>query len=202
MLLSTPREMKNCTSVATLCALMLVLFISPVVASDTHHAPDETAGTALPVLRVVDSAATEESDGEFELIHPWDNPQRYDSTRAKGPVSGLKPFTRDGTPEATIGKSGAFKPIGIDAVTNYPNPFNAQTRVEFRLAVDGPVELTVFNLLGQSVRLIELGDLTSGTHSWIWDGMMEGGRPAPSGIYFYRISSGAFSAMNKMVLLK
>lgn len=202
MLLSTPREMKNCTSIATLSALTLVLFISPVFASDAPPPLDQTTGTAPPVLRVVDSAATELPDGEFQLIHPWDNPQRYDSTHSRGPVSGLKPLTRDGAPEVMAGKYGAMKPVIIDAVTNYPNPFNAQTRVEFRLAVDGPVELTVFNLLGQSVRLIELGDLTSGTHSWIWDGMMEGGRPAPSGIYFYRISSGASSAMNKMVLLK
>jgi hypothetical protein len=192
-------------------ALGLVLSVAVAAAADAPRDAGQTTGDSSPVLRSLDSAAilTPSSSDDLYLIHPWDTPQKYDSTRSGGPASGLRPRLRERETEP-IGlldlrgadKGGAIKPTGIDALKNYPNPFNAQTKIEFRLAFAGPVELAVFNLLGQSVRSIEFGEMESGPHSWTWDGTMEGGRPAPSGIYFYRVSSGAFSAMDKMVLLK
>jgi len=201
--------MKNFTRLLVVTVLALGLSIAS--AATAPRDAGQTTGESFPVLRSLDSAAilTPSSSDDLYLIHPWDTPQRYDSTRSGGPASGLRPRFGERETEPTgdldmrgAAKGGATKPTGIDDLKNYPNPFNAQTRIEFRLVSAGPVELSVFNLLGQSVRTMELGEMEGGSHSWTWDGMMEGGRPAPSGIYFYRVSSGAFSAMDKMVLLK
>jgi hypothetical protein len=192
-------------------ALVLALGTVPGWAADATIGTTGTSAETTPILRAVDSAAivSGSAGDDLSLIHPWDNPQRSDSTHSGGPLSGLRPFVGERERHRTLdlespaaGKAGAIKPTGIDAVRNYPNPFNAQTTIEFRLEAGGPVEVALFNLLGQSVRTVRFGRLESGTQSWTWDGMLEGGRPAPSGIYFYRVSSGAFSALQKMVLLK
>jgi len=204
-------EMRHFTRNVWFAALALALGTAPAWAAEAPKSPGGTLGESTPALRDVDSAATVSASASDDLflIHPWDNPQKYDSTHSGGPVSGVRPFVggresdRSSDPEMEpAGKGAAIRPTGIDAVKNYPNPFNAQTTIEFRLVAAGPVELSLFNLLGQSLRTVELGRLESGTHGWTWDGMLEGGRPAPSGIYFYRVSSGAFSALEKMVLLK
>ena len=178
-------------------ALVLALGTVPGWAADATRGTTGTSAETTPILRAVDSAAivSGSAGDDLSLIHPWDNPQRSDSTHSE------RHRTLD-LESPAAGKAGAIKPTGIDAVRNYPNPFNAQTTIEVRLEAGGPVEVALFNLLGQSVRTVEFGRLESGTQSWTWDGMLEGGRPAPSGIYFYRVSSGAFSALQKMVLLK
>jgi flagellar hook assembly protein FlgD len=87
-------------------------------------------------------------------------------------------------------------------VGNYPNPFNAQTRIRFTLKTAGDVEVRIFNLLGQTVRQARLAGLTAGSHSWVWDGRVHRGGTAPSGVYFYRVESGGSAAVQRMVLLK
>lgn len=203
--------MKHVTRIVWIVALALGLGTSPVRAFDTVNGFAATTAESTPALRAVDSSeiiSQATSDDPF-FIHPWDNPQRSDSLQSGGPVSGLRPFDEEherhrpvDLGDQSAGKAGTIRPTAIDAVMNYPNPFNARTTIEFRLEAAGPVEIALFNLLGQTVRTMTFERLESGTQSWTWDGTLEGGRAAPSGIYFYRVSSGASSALRKMVLLK
>jgi hypothetical protein len=85
---------------------------------------------------------------------------------------------------------------------NYPNPFNAGTQVEFTLASAQRVEIKVYNVLGQVVRTLANQEFQAGTHRVIWDGTMEGGNHAASGVYLYRLVAGRFGETKKMVLLK
>ena len=84
----------------------------------------------------------------------------------------------------------------------YPNPFNASTNISFSLPSASDVELTIFNVLGQVVRSIEVQNMSPGQRSISWDGSTEGGNIAASGVYLYRIEAGNFSATSRMVLLK
>ncbi|MCB2231579.1 T9SS type A sorting domain-containing protein [bacterium] len=79
---------------------------------------------------------------------------------------------------------------------NYPNPFNPTTTIEFTLPVKSKYRLTIFNVLGQQVEQLS-DELEAGYHKIEWDA----GRYA-SGVYFYRLTAGEFSATKKMVLLK
>jgi hypothetical protein len=83
---------------------------------------------------------------------------------------------------------------------NYPNPFNAQTRIDFNLQSAGPVFLSVYDVLGRSVRTLIDGDLPAGRHSAGWDGCAEGGVSAASGVYFYRLL--CRREIKKMILIK
>jgi hypothetical protein len=79
---------------------------------------------------------------------------------------------------------------------NYPNPFNPTTTIEFALAQAGEYELSIFNVLGQSVDKFS-GFSEQGNVSIEWDASR-----LASGVYFYKLSSGAFTDTKKMMLVK
>jgi hypothetical protein len=88
-------------------------------------------------------------------------------------------------------------PVGFKLYQNFPNPFNPVTTLAFDLPARAEVELEVFNMLGSLMTRVSLGTLSSGHHTVEYNGVS-----LASGVYFYRIKAGEFSAMKKMVLLK
>jgi hypothetical protein len=93
-------------------------------------------------------------------------------------------------------------PVEFALKQNYPNPFNPETNIEFSLAKETYVSLTVFNLLGQEVQTIVNGTVEAGNHIARWNGKNDNGANVPSGIYFYRIYTPDFAQTNKMVLVR
>jgi 5'-nucleotidase/UDP-sugar diphosphatase len=79
----------------------------------------------------------------------------------------------------------------------YPNPFNPQANIDFVIANAENVKLDVFNPLGQIVATLANGHFEAGSHTVQFDGAN-----MTSGIYFYRLEAGSYSAMKKMVLVK
>ncbi|MEE4310595.1 MAG: aryl-sulfate sulfotransferase [candidate division KSB1 bacterium] len=86
--------------------------------------------------------------------------------------------------------------------SNYPNPFNNQTMVEYRLKVATHVSLKVYDVLGRE--LITLCDRITdpGVHRISWDGLDARGRQMPSGIYFFRLKSNDREQVHKAIILK
>jgi hypothetical protein len=93
-------------------------------------------------------------------------------------------------------------PDGLDLRQNYPNPFNPGTTIEFALPRSAYTEIKIYNLLGEIVAIPMQGFLMAGTHRITWNGLTFDGRPAASGIYFYRLTAGVFSQTRKMILMK
>lgn len=87
-------------------------------------------------------------------------------------------------------------------VSNYPNPFNPLTTVNFVLDRDGPTTVRVYDLKGRLVRELVDGEFAAGPHSVPWDGMTGTGGRAGSGVYLVRVVAGNRSVEHKMVLLK
>jgi hypothetical protein len=85
---------------------------------------------------------------------------------------------------------------------NYPNPFNPSTTIFYSLKNAGQVELHVYNVLGQNVRSLVSDFQPAGEYSVKWDGRDNTGNSVASGVYFYKINSGDFSEIKKMVLMK
>ena len=80
---------------------------------------------------------------------------------------------------------------------NYPNPFNPTTRIDFQLPENKHVSLKIYYIRGNLVTTLVDGDLAAGYHSAVWDG----GNFA-SGVYFYKLTTDAFVATRRLVLLK
>jgi len=80
---------------------------------------------------------------------------------------------------------------------NYPNPFNPTTTIEFSLMKSGKVELTVFNSAGQKVATLINKNMKAGNSQIAWDASH-----LASGLYYYRLVSGDFKSVKKMLLIK
>ena len=90
---------------------------------------------------------------------------------------------------------------------NYPNPFNPETWIPYQLSTDSEVVISIYHPNGERVRQLDLGYQYVGTYitrgrAAYWDGEDMYGEPVASGLYFYQIRAGAFSATLKMVIVK
>jgi len=83
-----------------------------------------------------------------------------------------------------------------------PNPFNPCTEIRFDLPRDGAVTLGVHALDGRRVAVLFSGDLPAGTHTAVWDGRGEDGRPVASGTYVCRLIAAGEQRHLKLSLLK
>lgn len=106
----------------------------------------------------------------------------------------------------SVGGATSAAPLpstGIALLGNAPNPFNPSTRISYVLPESGAqVALRIYDLSGHLVRTLIDGRRAGGEQAATWDGRMDDGRPAPGGIYVYRLASGSFEQARKMVLLK
>ena len=85
---------------------------------------------------------------------------------------------------------------------NHPNPFNATTVIPVELPRDADVELTIYDVLGRSLRRLLSRTLVAGYHRVVWDGLDDAGRPVGSGLYFFRFSADEFNQSGRMLLLR
>jgi CubicO group peptidase (beta-lactamase class C family) len=88
-------------------------------------------------------------------------------------------------------------PVSYRLYQNYPNPFNPVTIIEFALPIPGFVTLSIFNILGEQVATLVFEYLTAGSYKYEWNAS-----ELTSGIYIYRLKSGNFVSIKKMVLMK
>lgn len=80
---------------------------------------------------------------------------------------------------------------------NYPNPFNPKTIISYGLKTAGNVKISVYDILGENIGVLLNEVRSAGNYSISWDAS-----GFPSGVYFYKIEAGEFTANKKMILLK
>jgi hypothetical protein len=95
-----------------------------------------------------------------------------------------------------VNESG-LTPDKFELAQNYPNPFNPTTKINFSLAKASNVKLTVYNILGQKVATLVDGYMNQGPQSVTFNASK-----LTSGVYFYRLEAGSFTANKKMLLVK
>ncbi len=90
---------------------------------------------------------------------------------------------------------------------NFPNPFNPETWVPFQLKQGSKVTIRIYNSAGNLVRELDLGYRSAGLYvsqdrAAYWDGMTDAGERVSSGVYFYNIQAGNYSATRKMIVAR
>ncbi len=88
------------------------------------------------------------------------------------------------------------------SVSCYPNPFNGEVSISYNLPSDGEYDLTVYDILGREVRILEHGFFLSGRRKALWDGADRYRQSVASGIYFVRLRGDGASASVKVFMLK
>jgi hypothetical protein len=131
--------------------------------------------------------------------------------------SGLNIYTQPilitskfGTGSTIFSKSIRFHLTGVLAVQNenadklsfrleqnYPNPFNPSTLIKFSVPTNGRVIMKIYNVIGRLVSVLVNGNFEKGNYSVEFNGS-----DLPSGVYFYKLESGGYSDIKKLVLLK
>ncbi|MEA2104907.1 MAG: T9SS type A sorting domain-containing protein, partial [Candidatus Cloacimonadota bacterium] len=87
---------------------------------------------------------------------------------------------------------------------NFPNPVVASTSISFALGKTVKnAELTIYNVLGQTVRTYDLTDFITAKRGEInWNGKDQNGKNVSSGIYFYKLNTGSKQAVRKMIFIR
>ena len=104
------------------------------------------------------------------------------------------------TEMAAIPESTALLP-------NYPNPFNPETWLPYQLATSAEVTLSIYSVDGRLVRTLDVGHQPAGVYrskhrAAYWDGKNQHGEKVASGVYFYTLTAGEFTATRKLLIAK
>ena len=90
-----------------------------------------------------------------------------------------------------------LQPKEYALMQNYPNPFNLATTIQYSIPKSSNIKLTVFNSLGEEVKVLKDDFEEAGTY-----GINFNAAELSTGIYFYKITAGKFNSVRKMILLK
>ena len=103
--------------------------------------------------------------------------------------------------EVAIDESG-LTPFEFALHQNYPNPFNPETNIQFDVAENSDVNVSIFNIMGQKVATLVNGNMDAGIYHIKWNGLSDKGITLPSGMYFYKMKSSEYQSVKKLVLVK
>jgi hypothetical protein len=112
----------------------------------------------------------------------------------------MKTYGPDGTwwkHTVSVEKVNNVIPDEFTLSQNYPNPFNPTTTIDFAITQESPVNITIYDAVGQAVEVLVNDVVPAGTYKLNWDASR-----FASGVYFYRMDAGSFVKTQKMVLLK
>ena len=104
---------------------------------------------------------------------------------------------RTGPVEEPSAATEAPTPPSSFSLSNFPNPFNSSTEISYEISRAGKLRLSVFDLLGREVAVLEDGRMAAGSHRDRFDG-----KDLASGVYIYRLQTAEGARAGKMVLLK
>lgn len=89
-----------------------------------------------------------------------------------------------------------------NSIRNHPNPFNPGTTIDFAVQRSGNVDISIYNIRGQSVRTLSRQEFSRGEHSLYWDGKDDNGNVLCSGLYLLKLKAGRDIRVGKMLMMK
>ena len=153
----------------------------------------ESTGTAAPSVIAI-------NNGELDpaMIQAWIERAKVEddgSLAFKQGIANLQRLLASLIPEETA------------LLPNYPNPFNPETWIPYQLAKPAEITVTIYTVNGELVRMLALGHKAAGIYqsrsrAAYWDGKNEVGESVASGVYFYTLTAGDFTATRKMLIRK
>ncbi len=146
-------------------------------------------GNMLNIVIYSDRSGARVASGEAQLV-TFDAPVEIVSVEASDYFGAML--------ETSVEKS--VLPTAFELAQNYPNPFNPSTTIRFSLPEASNWDLVIYNVSGQLVR--HYTGTSIGYVDVTWDATDRAGLPVASGVYFYRLSAGDFTATRKMLLMK
>ena len=158
-----------------------------------QHLGESTTGAAPSTIAIKDLEGLDPA-----TIQAWINQARAEDDGSLAFQHGL----------ANLGRIlASLIPEETALLANYPNPFNPETWIPYQLAEPAEVMLRIYTINGELIRTLTLGHQSAGiyqtrTRAAHWDGRNALGEPVASGVYFYTLTAGEFTATRKMLIRK
>jgi hypothetical protein len=103
----------------------------------------------------------------------------------------------------TVPNTDPVTPVVMTSLNgNYPNPFNPETTISYSVKGTSPVTVEIYNVKGQKVKTLVNETKASGNHTIKWNGTDSNNHKVTSGVYFYRMQAGKYTASRKMILMQ
>ena len=136
------------------------------------------------------------------IVNPSKTGKVRNSVQVQSRASDYYPFNSTATKEVSVVQGTAVEshtglPTHYSLSQNYPNPFNPTTKIKFALPEAGQTTVRVYNILGQLVSTLIDKKMKAGRYTITWDA-----HQMASGMYLYRIKSGNYVRVKKMILMK
>ncbi len=151
--------------------------------------------TGSPKIGVWSFSEAEEADILAGLTYVNLHTSAFPGGEIRGQILDLASVSVDG-PE------GGIIPATFALHANRPNPFNPTTRIRFDLAEPGQVVLSVYDIVGRLVTVLESGFRDAGSFTGTWDGKDSRGNDVSSGTYIAHMRSGRFEETRQMTLVR
>jgi hypothetical protein len=81
----------------------------------------------------------------------------------------------------------------------FPNPFSSQVIIPYRIRDAATVQIDIYDIRGRKIKSLKLNHQKAGSYIQGWDGLNSQGKPLPSGLYFYKMRSGNYNEIRKMI---
>ena len=191
--------------------LDLLVIVSKFGDTGTHIATDISGDGVVDILDLVLVAGMFEQEAAAPSAHPQ-VPETLTAVEVQGwlteagALEGRDPIIKRGImvlEQLLV----SLTPTETELLANYPNPFNPETWIPYRLAEDAFVTLTIYDGSSRIVRTLDVGHRIASAYesqakAIYWDGRNGLGEQVASGVYFYHLSAGDYSATRRMVILK
>ena len=151
------------------------------------------------------------TDGEIQSAPLTGAIQTVDTNKVGGAESSADAIALGGTAGVSASPAApSLSPVvSVEntLLANYPNPFNPETWIPYQLSVSADVSVSIYSVNGHLVRRLDLGHQSAGMYrsrsrAAYWDGRNEFGERVASGLYFYTLTAGDFTATRKMLIRK
>ncbi|MDP8220006.1 MAG: lamin tail domain-containing protein [Candidatus Stygibacter frigidus] len=116
-------------------------------------------------------------------------------------IGSFSPFTLGNSDDAPLPDSPEV-PEQFGLLSNYPNPFNPKTTIRYNLPVSAEIILTIYNIKGAKIKILDEGNKSAGYYQVSWDGTNMNNEQVSSGIYFYELVTPNFVKSRSMLLIK
>ena len=182
-----------------------------------------TEDVAVVLEVVAEQAKVIEEVAEAPAHFGTSQPMRFTGIAYRNVAAAVAATKHLATEDARLGKLGKWVPMLKDLLRlltemreipdttallpNYPNPFNPETWIPYHLATDATVVLAIYDVRGVMVRTLRLGYQSAGVYqskhrAAHWDGRNASGEPVASGVYFYTLTAGDYTATRKLLIVK
>ena len=158
---------------------------NPAAGENDHrqHGPENMIGTT--VSNQISDADVEDGKTYFYVVTARDFSENQSDASNEVNVT------------ITDVEGNAMTPDNYSLSQNYPNPFNPSTTVTFGLPENADVQITIYDMVGNRVAVLVNDNLNAGYHTYTWNAANHA-----SGIYFCQMTTGKFTSVNKMLLIK